>query len=241
LSTEQPPPGAPERLLVVGADRFAQAAAEAIAGVLAAALEGGAEASLALAGGSTPRPVYELLARRADLPWGRIRLYFGDERAVPPEDEESNYRMARESLVERLPEPPAGVHRMEAERDDPEAAAEDYAALLPRRLDLVLLGIGEDGHCASLFPGSPVLAERRRRVVPVVGPKPPPRRITVTPPVITGAGQTLVMAAGAAKAEAVARCLEGPYEPRSYPAQLARGGIWVVDRAAAAGLERGRI
>ena len=240
MSRAQPTLGTPAHLLVVTADRFAETAAEAIAGVLTAALEGGDEASMALAGGSTPRPVYELLARHPELPWRRIRLFFGDERAVPPEDEDSNYRMARETLVEHLPEAPAGVYRIEAEREDLEAAAADYADLLPRRLDLVLLGIGEDGHCASLFPGSPALAERRRRVVPVVGPKPPPRRLTVTPPVITGAGQTLVMAAGAGKAEAVARCLEGPVDPPSCPVQLARRGIWVVDEEAAGALARER-
>ena len=225
-------------MIVVDSMDFAPAAAAAAARVLADAASARGAASVALAGGSTPRQVYERLARRDDVPWHRLHVFFGDERAVPPDDPASNFRMARATLLGHAPIPAERVHRMEAERQDREAAAAEYARLLPDPLDLVVLGIGEDGHTASLFPGSPALAERKRRVVAVEGPTAPARRLTITPSVITGAGATLVLAAGREKSGAVARALEGPYDPATCPAQLARPGIWVLDRAAAAELRR---
>lgn len=192
--------------------------------------------SLALAGGSTPRAAYRRLAAEPDLPWPRIRIYFGDERRVPPGHAESNYRMAREALLSHLPTRPAAVHPMDGDAADPEAAATAYAALLPDALDLLILGIGEDGHTASLFPGAPALREERRRVVPAVAPVEPRERLTITPPVIRAARRVVVLARGAGKAEAVARALEGPRDPAACPAQLARQGVWVLDLEAASAL-----
>lgn len=189
---------------LIVADDWAGAAAEWIARH--------AGRSIALAGGTTPRAVYARLA----LPWAEINFYFSDERAVPPDHPESNFRMARELL------PAARLHRMES--------AEEYARILPEPLDLLYLGMGEDGHTASLFPGSPAL-EETRRVVAVRGPD----RITITPPVIASARALLVVATGAAKAAMVRRAREGPWDPRAVPAQLARHGTWIVDRAAASG------
>jgi 6-phosphogluconolactonase len=200
------------------------------------AVERRGEASLALAGGRTPEPVYRRLAEQS-LPWDRVSLFFSDERAVPPDDERSNFRMVRLALLDRLPIVPRAVHRMEAERDDPEGAADDYAALLPDRLDLLLLGIGEDGHTASLFFGSPALDERRRRVVPAAAPS-PPRRLTITPPVIAAARQTLVIATSARKAAPVQRALAPRGSTLDCPARLAREGSWLLDREAARDLRR---
>jgi 6-phosphogluconolactonase len=186
---------------------------------------------VALAGGKTPRAVYERLA----LTGAGVDFYFGDERCVPEDDPESNYRMALDALGTK-----AGwrFHRIEAERKDRDAAARDYERLLPAALDVLVLGVGEDGHTASLFPGSPALDEKKRRVVAVEGTKPPPWRITITPPVISSARSLLVLATGEGKAEAVARAVEGPWAPRETPAQLARRGNWVLDAAAASRLER---
>jgi 6-phosphogluconolactonase len=211
-----------------GAERVLESVRRAVAA------RGGA--AVALAGGATPRPVYETLAGSAlagAMPWGAVDWYFGDERAVPPGDPESNERMARETLLASRPEALARLHRMPADAEDAEAAAARYARLLPDPLDLVLLGMGEDGHTASLFPGSPALGVRGARVVPVRGPKPPFRRMTITPPVIESAREVLVLVAGAGKAEALARALDGPLDVVRVPVQLALGGTWIVDEAAA--------
>lgn len=228
-----------DRVTVVDRPDFARTAAGRIARLLADAAAARGTATLALVGGTTPRPVYEALAARVDVPWQQVRVYFGDERAVPPDDPESNFGMARETLLAHVPIPATQIHRMHAEAADAEAAARAYEELLPDALDLVLLGIGEDGHTASLFPGAAAVTERVRRVLFVTGPKPPPRRLTITPQVIARARATLVLAAGAAKAEAVARALEGADDVIGCPAQLARAGYWVLDRAAAAKLRGG--
>ncbi len=188
--------------------------------------------SLALAGGSTPRAMHEKLAL-LDLPWSRLEIFFGDERCVPADSADSNYRMAKESLLDRVPIARERVHRMPGELADHDAAARAYEAVLPPSIDVLVLGIGEDGHTASLFPGAAALAERGRRVLPVVGPKPPPHRLTVTPPVVEAARNIVVLAAGAGKAEPVQRALEGAWGPLQTPAQLAREGLWILDPGAA--------
>jgi 6-phosphogluconolactonase len=180
--------------------------------------------------------VYEELARTPGVPWERIEIFFADERAVAPDDPLSNHRLVRETLGSRFSNRPDAVHRMEAERDDLDAAAAEYDAMLPAALDLLVLGMGEDGHTASLFPGHPALGEERRRVLGVEGPAIPPRRMTITPPVIRAARATLMLVAGRAKAAAVARALAGDYDPVACPAQLARAGVWVLDQPAAAQL-----
>jgi 6-phosphogluconolactonase len=211
----------------------ARLGAEWIAKAVRTAVTGTGGCTLALAGGGTPRECYTLLAALPHIPWDRAEIFFGDERAVPPDAPESNYRMVLEALLSRLPVPPARVHRMEAERGDLERAADDYAARLPESLDILLLGIGADGHTASLFPHGAAVAEQRRRVVPATGGEPLVPRLTITPPVVDAARQILVMAAGAEKAVAVAGALEGAFDPSAVPAQLARRGTWILDRAAA--------
>lgn len=219
-------------------DLWADAAVIRISGALedALALEKGV-VSLFLAGGSTPEPVYRRLADTRGIAWERIGLWFGDERCVPPDHPDSNYRMARRTLLDALPTEPAGVHRMEAEREDRDEAAADYARSLPDAPSVILLGIGGDGHTASLFPGSAALDERERRVVPVTAPAEPACRMTITPPVLEAARRVFVLARGASKAEAVARAMEGELDPSACPAQLVRKRSWLLDAEAAALLE----
>ena len=226
-------------LVIVERAAFADSAARRLAAEIRRVLEARECCSLALSGGSTPEPVYLRLA--AELPdreaWRRIDVFFADERCVPRGDPASNYRMASEALLDRVPVREAQVHRMEGERADHDGAARAYEAVLPERLDLLVLGLGEDGHTASLFPGAPSLAESSRRVIAVCAPTPPSDRLTITPPVIRDARQTIGLVAGKAKAEALARVIDGLYNPERTPGQLARDGLWISDRAAAARLE----
>lgn len=223
------------RRVIVAAEVLPETAARHIARIVEQAVNDRGWATVMLAGGTTPRAVYRRLAGHR-LPWDRVEIFFGDERAVPPGDPQSNYRMARESLLNVVRIPPAQVHRLSAECSDRETAAREYAARLPDRLDLIVLGIGEDGHTASLFPGSSALKEKTRKVVVVEGSKAPRLRLTITPPVIAAAVTRIVLASGSGKSAAVARALEGPADPVACPAQLARAGIWIMDHAAASAL-----
>jgi 6-phosphogluconolactonase len=226
-------------LVVVDGDDFARQAAEAISSEVRRAVSGGGACSVGLAGGSTPREAYFLMGG-GDLadrfPWDRVDFYFGDERCVPLDDEASNFRMARESLFRDRADQTERLHPMTCDGDDPQAAALAYEEILPRPLDLLLLGMGDDGHTASLFPGSRALREMARRVVAVEGPTEPRKRLTVTPRVLQGARRVLVLVAGRAKAEMLARAVSGPWRPEEMPVQLARHGTWIVDREAASGL-----
>jgi 6-phosphogluconolactonase len=226
----------PPRVTIVGARRIPAVGASMVEASLIDAIERCGQVNFAVAGGRTPERVYRRLAD-LPVPWERVSLFFGDERAVPPDDMRSNFRMVRAALLDHLPTSLRAVYRMEAERDDLECAADEYADLLPDRLDLLLLGIGEDGHTASLFPGSDVLREQRRRVMPAEAPT-PPRRLTITPPVIAAARKTLVIAAGARKAAAVQRAWMDDGSVQECPARLARAGDWLLDRDAARHLSR---
>ena len=204
----------------------AEEVAAAAAGEIAAAVGSGAARTLVLAGGSTPRRCYELLAD-IEVAWGRVTVLFGDERCVPPDHPDSNYRMAREALLDRVS--PATVHRMPAELG-PDEGAELYspvvAALAP--LDLVLLGVGEDGHTASLFPGHPAVNASGWAIGIRDSPKPPPERVTLTLPVLRAARRVLILATGAGKADAVAKAKRG-----EVPSGMIAGARWLIDREAA--------
>lgn len=221
-----------ERIIVDGS-AFVDTAANWIVDAIRKVLQEREVCHLMLAGGGTPLPVYGALVKR-ELPWGKLKLYFGDERCVPSDHADSNYRAVTQVLFPHGI--PAGVelYRMQGEQD-PESAALEYEALLPERIDILLLGMGGDGHTASLFPGSSALDETARRVLPVIGPKPPPQRLTVTPPVIRAAHHVLVMAEGDGKADAVRHALE----LGDVPVALASGGDWVMDRGAASALSKG--
>ncbi len=165
-------------------------------------------------------------------------MLFADERAVPPDDPQSNFRLVRERLLARVGIPAAHVHRMRAEAPDLEAAAREYEALLAEPLDVLVLGLGEDGHVASLFPGSPLLHERARHVGAVWdSPKPPARRLTLLPPAIRAARLVLVLATGASKAEAVSRALESPGGDTLTPASFLGERDWHLDEGAASRLD----
>jgi 6-phosphogluconolactonase len=206
--------------------------------------------SVALSGGRTPRRTYELLGQapwKDQGPWDRTFVFWGDERCVPLDDARSNARLAREAWLDRVPIPRGQVHPMEGDAA-PAAAAARYEALLreffgrgPPRLDLVLLGLGEDGHTASLFPGSPVLHEQQRWVAPVYVAEPELPRVTLTAPILNQAAALVFLVAGKSKARVLREVLHGPYAPGRLPAQLIRpeGGelLWLVDAAAAAALE----
>lgn len=234
------------------AGRFVAAAREAI--------RSHGQFVVALSGGTTPRRTYERLAAEplaSQVMWPRVQVLWGDERCVPPDQAESNYRMAREALLDHVPIPAANLHRIHGE-DEPAHAAALYEAVLralfmtpagpPRaapgaRIDLILLGLGEDGHTASLFPGSAAARERSRWVVASLAPAAPMRRITLTPMVINAAADVLFLVAGGDKAGVVRQVREGPRRPLELPAQViapSPGGVhWLLDAAAAAELGRG--
>jgi 6-phosphogluconolactonase len=224
--------------VVEDADAVARRAAGWIADAVRKTIEARGRCALALAGGSSPRKCYELLPVQPRVPWEKVEFFFGDERAVPPDSPDSNYRMAWETLLRHLPITAPQIHRMEAERGDLATVAREYEELLPASLDVLLLGIGADGHTASLFPHAPSLSERDRRVLPVTGGDPLVQRLTITPPVILSAGRVLVIATGAEKADVVARALEGADDVSGVPAQLARHGTWILDPAAAVALAK---
>ncbi len=231
-------------------EALSRAAAAEFARLAAAGVGAHGYFTVALTGGSTPRRLYELLAQpplRREVPWDRIEFFWGDERAVPPGHPQSNYRMAREVLLHAVGVEPARVHRMPAERADLDTAAREYQAEMaracgadadgpPPRLDLVLLGMGADGHVASLFPGTAALAEDVRWVVGNDVPQLAVRRMTVTLPLLNRAAHVAFLVAGAAKAEALGTVL-GEDRAGSLPAGRVRpsdgGVVWFIDRAAA--------
>ena len=207
---------------------------------------------VALAGGSTPKAAYALLAAaplRDELDWSRVRFFFGDERCVPPDDDQSNFKMARLALLEPLGIAAGAIFRMHGEHE-PQSAARAYATALTTHLDaddagvpsfdLVMLGMGPDGHTASLFPGEdPFEDDTLLARAPYVA-KFGTHRITLTPRVINAARAVAVATAGPAKADALAAVLDGPREPALYPIQAVAPGTgrltWLVDEAAAAKL-----
>ncbi len=194
---------------------------------------------LALSGGSTPLPLYAMLALpewRARLDWAHVQVYWADERCVPPDHAQSNYRMAYEALLLPLGVPSANIHRMQGELD-PEAAAATYSdSLAAVTLDLILLGMGEDAHTASLFPETAALGETARPCVANYVPKLAAWRLTLSAPYINTARHKVFLVNGANKATALKAVLHGAPDPQRYPAQLIGAARWLVDNEAAAGL-----
>lgn len=211
--------------------------------------------NVALSGGRTPREMYELLATRAggaarSAAWQRTFVFTVDERRVPPDHPDSNFRLLRRTLTKPLGVPPHHVVRFLAESADPEVAAAGMEEGLRRhfeaaegeipRFDLIVLGMGEDGHTASLFPGCDAMAERRRLAMPTFVPALNDIRFTMTPPVLNAARQVIFLVSGASKAETLREVLAGPHQPERLPAQIVAPTdgevIWLVDAAAASRL-----
>lgn len=189
--------------------------------------------SLALAGGTTPRPVYAELAGLDAVPWDAVDIYFGDERAVGPAHPRSNYAAARRFLLQRAPISDRNVHRMHGERPDLAGAARAYEELLPDPVDVLLLGVGADGHVASIFPLSPALSAGDDRVCAVQAPVSRERRLTITPRVIREARSVIVMVRGRRKARVVQRAIRSDLPIQRCPARAAAGRTWILDEEAA--------
>ncbi len=237
-------------------EAVANAAADELLRRAVAGSDSGAPFSVALSGGSTPKRLFALLADepyRAELPWESVHFFWGDERAVPPDHPDSNFGAAREILFSKTTIPAENVHRIQGELEDPARAAAAYEESLRRffqlpaggipRFDLVFLGMGADGHTASLFPGSEALGEARRLAVAPWIEKLGAHRITLTCPVFNNASCILFLVSGAEKAERLKTVVESEGRDALYPAQLVRpkkGELyWYVDRAAAAALAEG--
>jgi 6-phosphogluconolactonase len=234
----------PQELSGAAAEEVVQAAKEAVAAR--------GRFTIALSGGSTPKNLFNLLATNARnvLPWDRMFFFFGDERHVPPTDPESNYRMADESLLSKVPVPPGNVFRIAAENPDAAAAAEAYEktlqkffALPPAQFpvfDLILLGMGPDGHTASLFPNTAGLQEKSRLVIANWVEKFKTSRITLTLPVLNAARCVTFLVSGTDKAPALHAVLDSDAPGEQYPSKLVRPTdgklIWLIDRAAASEL-----
>jgi 6-phosphogluconolactonase len=235
-----------EIIILENAEQVAHQAAQRIARLVQEATTRRERFSLVLSGGSTPHELYKLLAEepyRGQIPWSQVHLFWADERCVSAEDPDSNYRLAHEAFIDHVPIPPDNVHRARGELE-PERASRSYEQVLQdffcgpqSRFDLVLLGLGDDGHTASLFPHSSVLYEKRRLVVAVQAhyEDRPTQRLTLTLPAINSARQVFFLVTGQAKAEIVRAVLEGP--PGSLPAQqiqpTAGQLTWLLDKAAA--------
>ena len=233
------------------ASSLALAAADHFAAVAASSIAARGHFSVALAGGSTPRPTYQLLVTSesaSQLDWSSVHVFWGDERCVPPDHPHSNYGMAREALLDHVPLAPANVHRIRGEIE-PLQAASEYERTLHQffvpgpepemvTFDLVLLGVGTDGHTASLFPGSELLEEQSRWVAAHRADQARGWRVTLTPPAINAARHVTFLVAGAGKATILQQVLSGPRQPGSLPAQIVdpRSGnlLWLLDSAAAA-------
>jgi 6-phosphogluconolactonase len=209
--------------------------------------------TVALSGGSTPKALYQLLADadepfHAQVPWSRTHLFWSDERHVPPDHPDSNYRMAHEAMLSRVPVPESNIHRVHSENPDANAAANEYEETLLQltkqtlpQLDLILLGLGPDGHTASIFPGSEVLHETKRLVAAPWVEKFNTYRITMTLPLLNNGASVLFLVSGAEKVEMVKKVIEGP---KQYPAQAVQPThgqlVWMLDKDSANSLAADR-
>jgi 6-phosphogluconolactonase len=224
----------------------AREAASRMARAIRYALERAETASVALSGGNTPRDAYALLAAEPDIDWSKVDIFWVDERSAPPTDDRSNYRWAKATLLDGAPIPTSRVHRMPADAPEPDAAARDYERIIRERLskdddgvpvfDMVVLGVGADGHTASLFPDEATVEIVDRLVVAVPAKGGREARMTMTAPLIEHARSVLVVATGMGKRDALERVWSIQGDLRRTPARIiraCRGGVtWVIDKAA---------
>ncbi len=243
--------------VVVNAEELSLKAAEEFVHRAEEAVQARGIFTIALAGGSTPKSLYTLLASntasfREQVPWNKVHFFWGDERHVPPDHPDSNYRMVQERLLSQVPVPPENVHRIFTENSDPGKAADEYEQVLHDffelreeklpRFDLVLLGMGPDGHTASLFPGSNTIHEQTHLVAAPWVEKQNTYRVTLTPPVLNNALCAIFLVSGSEKSKTLQAVLEGDPEPERFPAQIIRPKrgtlLWLVDQAAARLLQK---
>ena len=247
----------PDVRILTNIDAIAKRAAQEFVQSATQAVSEKGSFRVALTGGSTPKTLYSLLANevalRAQLPWDKMYLYFGDERSVGPDHPDSNFRMATETMLSKVPLKPEQVFRIKGEYKDTEKAAQEYEQALRAsfkiaegqfpRFDLVLLGMGNEGHTASLFPGTKALHETKRLVVRNWVGKLYTNRVTLTAPTINNTARVIFMITGADKALALKGVLEGPYEPDQLPAQMIQPSngqlLWLVDTVAGGMLSTG--
>jgi 6-phosphogluconolactonase len=235
-----------QRLVYPDRSRFIDGAADFIVDLAAQAIAERGRFTIALSGGGTPRPIYARLASadyRDRIDWDKVHLFFGDERCVPPDDTHSNFHMAREALLDHVPLLPDQIHRIQGELD-PAQAALSYEQEIQRlfrtstfpAFDLICLGLGDNGHTASLFPGTASLREKERWIVPQYVEVMASWRITFTAPLINAAHHVAFLVEGVGKTEVLWRVLDGPYQPDVLPAQMIQpvGGQlhWLIDAAA---------
>jgi 6-phosphogluconolactonase len=241
---------APEVRVYADSESLSQAAAMVFTETAREAISKRGQCIICLSGGNSPRRMYAILAERPQrdlVNWRQVHFYWGDERCVPPEDLNSNYRTARELLLGHLPIAPENIHRVRTELE-PTLAAQDYSLALGKsaepplqwpRFDLVLLGLGDDGHTASLFPNARVDTRLAAAAIMVSEAKPPGWRVTLTPQVFNSARRVVFIVQGARKSAIASRVLYGEYQPDTLPAQLIRPTdgqlIWLLDAGAAAG------
>ncbi len=224
---------------------LARAAAELFVTLSQEAIRRHGHFSVALAGGSTPRAAYQYLATiefAQQVNWERVHVFWSDERCVPPDSEESNFRMAYEALLKFVAIPPENIHRVHGEAKPPQAAQsyedllKEFFAPKPTRFDLILLGMGDDGHTASIFPGTSAVHEDHQRVLAYYVEKLQSWRITFTPALINAAANVVFLVSGEKKAYRLRQVLVGRYQPEELPAQIVRPNAgkltWLVDEAA---------
>jgi len=207
--------------------------------------------TIALTGGTTPGEAYSLLGSepiKSQIDWQRVHIFWGDERCVPQNNPDSNFYLAQEVLLDKIAIPKSHIHPMPADQPDRDVASQAYTVEMQHTFgtngipsfDLIHLGMGPEGHTASLFPHQASLHEIHRLVMPVSVPKPPPDRLTFTPPLLNAARNVLFLVTGSDKAEALHAVLEGEYQPDEYPAQIVRPTngevVWMLDRAVAQNL-----
>jgi len=239
------------RLILPGAEEIAHEAADRIVGIAQEVLNQKQYFRLVLSGGSTPKRLFNILtgdSYQNQLPWDKIQFFWGDERCVPPDHPDSNYRMAREAFLNTLKIPEAHIHRLNGEASNPNASALEYEEKIrehfsikesgaPPQFDLILLGMGTDGHTASLFPDTPALEKTDRWIVANYVEKFRTYRLTMTPRIINQAAWVIFLISGSDKAAVLSEVLEGPYEPKRLPSQLiqpeAGNMVWLLDREAA--------
>ncbi len=236
-------------------ETLGRAVTEALVDVVTRTLEKSDRFTIALSGGSTPLVLYRLLVGEFvdRIPWEKVHFYWGDERYVAHDDAMSNYRLFHDTVMKAVRVPKENIHPMPTLRGDPDADAREYESLMRKgfegdwpRFDVILLGMGKDGHIASLFPGSASLDEKTRWVVPVRADAEPPLRLTLTPPVLNAASNVWFVVSGREKADILKRVMTGPVDPKRFPASAVRlptgGLVWWVDEDAAvsSGLENFR-